>query len=241
MFYNIWQYLQKHFRTLLHEMIYYWKSTIHTVNEGINIQQQLSQPVLKYSTTVIPGPVLKYSTTVIPGPVLKYSTTVIPGPVLKYSTTVIPGPVLKYSTTVIPGPVLKYSTTVIPGPVLKYSTTVIPGPVLKYSTTVIPGPVLISRITNKPKQYTILQFTNITKFIIQPCQPIKTWSLNLCRSKLYGLQFYFIFDLGFPARQDYFINFEPSQSVGGAKTWDPQEKPPDHPKQYLACLTYDPS
>ena len=30
------------------------------------------------------------------------------------------------------------------------------------------------------------------------------------------------------ACQDYFIHFEPSQSVGWAKTRDPREKPPDH-------------
>ena len=29
-----------------------------------------------------------------------------------------------------------------------------------------------------------------------------------------------IFNLGFTARQDYFTNFEPSQSLGGAKTGD---------------------
>ena len=29
-------------------------------------------------------------------------------------------------------------------------------------------------------------------------------------------------------RQDYFTHFEPSQSLGGAKTGDPQEKTPDH-------------
>ena len=30
--------------------------------------------------------------------------------------------------------------------------------------------------------------------------------------------------------QDYFIHFEPSQSLGGAKTGDPREKPPDLPQ-----------
>ena len=35
----------------------------------------------------------------------------------------------------------------------------------------------------------------------------------------------FFFDLGFTARQDYFIHFEPSQSIGGAKKGDPREKP----------------
>ena len=29
------------------------------------------------------------------------------------------------------------------------------------------------------------------------------------------------FDFGYTARQDYFTHFEPSQSVGGAKTGDP--------------------
>ena len=36
--------------------------------------------------------------------------------------------------------------------------------------------------------------------------------------------------------QDYFTHFEQNQSVGGAKMGDPQEKPPDHRKQNLACL-----
>ena len=30
-----------------------------------------------------------------------------------------------------------------------------------------------------------------------------------------------VFDLGFTAHQDYFAHFEPSQSLGGAKTGDP--------------------
>ena len=40
------------------------------------------------------------------------------------------------------------------------------------------------------------------------------------------------FDLGFTASQDYFTHFEPSHSLGGAKTGD-QEKPPDHPQAEL--------
>ena len=38
------------------------------------------------------------------------------------------------------------------------------------------------------------------------------------------------FYLCFLARRDYFTHFAPSQSVGGAKTGDPREKPPDHPQ-----------
>ena len=40
--------------------------------------------------------------------------------------------------------------------------------------------------------------------------------------------FIFFFHLDFTASQDYFNHFEPSQSYGGAKTTDPQEKPPNH-------------
>ena len=36
-----------------------------------------------------------------------------------------------------------------------------------------------------------------------------------------------MFDFGFTARHDYFIHFRPSQSLCGAKTGDPREKPPD--------------
>ena len=35
------------------------------------------------------------------------------------------------------------------------------------------------------------------------------------------------------ARKDYFTHFEPSQSQGGAKTGEPREKLPDHPKAEL--------
>ena len=49
--------------------------------------------------------------------------------------------------------------------------------------------------------------------------------------------FFLFFDLGFTARQDYFTHFEPSQSLGGAKTWDPQETTPDHPLAELG-LSY---
>ena len=38
---------------------------------------------------------------------------------------------------------------------------------------------------------------------------------------------------GLTARQDYFTHFETSQSLGGAKTGDPREKPPDHPQAEL--------
>ena len=38
---------------------------------------------------------------------------------------------------------------------------------------------------------------------------------------------------GFTARQYYFTHFEPSQSLGGAKTGDPREKPSDHPQAKL--------
>ena len=46
------------------------------------------------------------------------------------------------------------------------------------------------------------------------------------------LFFVVFFHLGFKwlsrGHQDYFTHFEPSQLEGGAKTGDPQEKPPDH-------------
>ena len=32
---------------------------------------------------------------------------------------------------------------------------------------------------------------------------------------------------------DYFTHFEPGQSLHGAKTGDPSEKPPDHPQAEL--------
>ena len=35
------------------------------------------------------------------------------------------------------------------------------------------------------------------------------------------------------AGQNYFTHFEPSQSLGGAKTGYPREKPPDHPQAEL--------
>ena len=41
------------------------------------------------------------------------------------------------------------------------------------------------------------------------------------------------FDMGFMAHQDYFTYFEQSQSIGGAKTGDPREKPPDRPQAGL--------
>ena len=34
--------------------------------------------------------------------------------------------------------------------------------------------------------------------------------------------------MGFLACQDYFTHFEPSQSLGGEKMGDPQEKTPNH-------------
>ena len=45
--------------------------------------------------------------------------------------------------------------------------------------------------------------------------------------------FFFGGGAGVTAHQDYFTHFEPSQSYGGAKTGDPQEKTPDHPQAEL--------
>ena len=44
---------------------------------------------------------------------------------------------------------------------------------------------------------------------------------------------FFFFYLGFTACQDYFTHFEPSQSLGGSKTGDPQERTPHHPQAEL--------
>ena len=41
------------------------------------------------------------------------------------------------------------------------------------------------------------------------------------------VDFFFLFYLGFTARQDYFTHFAPSQLVGGEKTGYHQEKTPD--------------
>ena len=46
--------------------------------------------------------------------------------------------------------------------------------------------------------------------------------------------FFFFFFLELTACQDYFIYFEPSQSLGGTKMGDPREKPPDHPQAELS-------
>ena len=61
---------------------------------------------------------------------------------------------------------------------------------------------------------------------------VKHWNL---------LFLYVYFYLCFTARRDYFTHFELSQSLDGAKTGDPREKPPDHLKQNWACLTCDPT
>ena len=53
--------------------------------------------------------------------------------------------------------------------------------------------------------------------------------------------FDFLFYLGFTARQNYFIHFEPSQSLGGAKLQIPKKKHLTTCKQNMACLTCDPS
>ena len=50
---------------------------------------------------------------------------------------------------------------------------------------------------------------------------------------LKGNYYYFFFYLSFVACQDYFTRLELSQSLGGAKTGEPQEKPPDHPQAKL--------
>ena len=53
--------------------------------------------------------------------------------------------------------------------------------------------------------------------------------------------FFFFFALGVTARQDYFTNFEPSESLGGVKTEDPRKKTSDHPQAELGYVSRDPS
>ena len=50
----------------------------------------------------------------------------------------------------------------------------------------------------------------------------------------------FFFHLGFTVHQDYFTNFELSQSLGGAKKGDPERNHQTTSKQNLAFLTGDP-
>ena len=57
---------------------------------------------------------------------------------------------------------------------------------------------------------------------------ILIWSFILQQTFLF-----FFSDLGFMARQDYFTHFKPSQSLGGAKTGKPWEKPPDYAQAEL--------
>ena len=53
---------------------------------------------------------------------------------------------------------------------------------------------------------------------------------------------FFFFYLGFMARQDYFIHFEPSQSLGGRIWRSPgMKKHMTTRKQNLTCLTCDQS
>ena len=51
----------------------------------------------------------------------------------------------------------------------------------------------------------------------------------------------FFSNFAFTPRQDYFTHFEPSQSLGGAKTGDPRQNHLTTCKQNLSCLTCDPS
>ena len=63
---------------------------------------------------------------------------------------------------------------------------------------------------------------------------IRKMSFGDENSWFYGCTLWILIsDLGFTARQDYFIHFEQSQLLCGAKTGDPREKPPDHPQAEL--------
>ena len=49
--------------------------------------------------------------------------------------------------------------------------------------------------------------------------------------------FFYFFSFSLCPFQDYFSSYETGQSVGGAKTGGPGEKPPDTPASRTACLT----
>ena len=82
------------------------------------------------------------------------------------------------------------------------------------------------------KNYIFKIFTqNIDhEYTLKPPQPgsseaILTRTHNLCS----GPNFYFFFNSVLCPFQDYFSSYETGQSVGGAKTGEPREKPPGTP------------
>ena len=58
-----------------------------------------------------------------------------------------------------------------------------------------------------------------------PC----TYKALLFFGILFSFFFFFFFNSVLRAFQDYFSSYETGQSVGGAKTGEPREKPPDTP------------
>ena len=54
--------------------------------------------------------------------------------------------------------------------------------------------------------------------------------IRLCRILAFHPISKFGLDFLFGFRQNYFTHFEPSQLLGGAKTGDSREKPPDYPQ-----------
>ena len=58
------------------------------------------------------------------------------------------------------------------------------------------------------------------------------WGLTACGVRWVFVLFFNGF-LTFTACQDYFTHFELINVLGGAKTGDPPEKPPDHPQAEL--------
>ena len=76
---------------------------------------------------------------------------------------------------------------------------------------------------------------NMSPYIMSEIIPVKIrhnyWGAAVAQRL--AVRFFFFYYLGFTARKDYFTHFELSQSLGGAKTGDPREKPLDRPQAEL--------
>ena len=78
------------------------------------------------------------------------------------------------------------------------------------------------------KTLNLLDISNLKKIVLSTLFVQKT---------LFKIIIFFLFS--FTSLSSFFTHIETNQSVGGAKTGVPGEKPPDTPASNMACLTYE--
>ena len=84
--------------------------------------------------------------------------------------------------------------------------------------------ILVSRFTAKKLLVWLFQVTLTSEHLVQKCRQETAGQCQKMFPIMPKISSFFLYVFHGPARHDYFTHFEPSQSLGWAKTGGPREK-----------------